>query len=144
MPPIRSELEAWQHVENIMVQLVALGKKIANSGDTRGDSVRVFAANVMSVAGKMMNQLDEGMHVNPARSFRRNPALVVWPNPPHDIVLGKRFSDRVYEIRYKHRDDSLDYKHTFKAGVELWKANVGGNNAVIIIGAHGQNITEEF
>lgn len=47
-------------------------------------------------------------------AWRRNPPLEVWrTNPPGT------FGDEVYDVRYRHSDDGLNYVHDFGPGVEL-------------------------
>ncbi len=52
----------------------------------------------------------------PKKRARRNPPLEVWHiNPPAEAeLLGE-----VYDVRYQHADDGLDYVHDFGPGVEL-------------------------
>lgn len=117
----KSERKSWDRVR-------AIGNALVLSLPHHQTEARELAFEVQNIAKDMLYQLARGVH----------------ENPPADTVLGKRFSDRVYTIMYQHRDDRLDYKHDFKPGVQLWKANIGGQDAVIIIGAQGQAITEEF
>ena len=102
------------------------------------------AQQIMEIAADMLDQVAVGVHRNPPRKkFKANPALVIWPNPPHDLSLGRKFGNEVYSIRYKHVDGE-NYQHDFEPDVQLWKARIGGHDGVIIIGAHGQPITGEF
>lgn len=124
-----TDSDAWEHVVNLATKLVILGKQIERQGGGR---------DVWTTAGTL-----QGFAVRRLELAESN-ARSVRSNPPEGVALGKRFSDRVYGIQYKHRDDGKDYQHPFKAGVQLWKANIGGHDAVVILGAHGQPITEEF
>lgn len=82
--------------------------------------------------------------------MKRNPALVVWPNPRRNplpgtkLVAEERIGDRVYEIRYRHTDDGDDYKHVFAAGVELWTVRIGQARCVVLMGKDGQNLWDDF
>lgn len=118
----KSERAAWQVV-------LATQQAVLRALPHHETELREAAFQTINVAKEMLFQLGRGVHENP---------------PTDGVSLGKRFSDRAIAIQYKHRDDKLDYSHDFKPGVELWKARMGGQDAVVIIGAHGQPITEEF
>lgn len=74
--------------------------------------------------------------VKPAR--KKNPALaLIVPNPPHS----SDWSDRVYAIQYKHKQDGDDYEHEFQRGVCL-RANTDGS--VTLYRRDGRPVWEEF
>lgn len=48
------------------------------------------------------------------RVWRPNPPLEIWHTNPPGV-----FGEEVYDLRYRHADDGLDYVHDFGPGVEL-------------------------
>jgi hypothetical protein len=64
----------------------------------------------------------------PAKSVRRNPALVTFGNPP---AGGEKMSEDVVEIRYRHCGDGKFYRHSFKAGLVQLRSRAGANWAVL-------------
>lgn len=67
--------------------------------------------------------------------LRKNPALAIVGNPPSD------WSDRVYAIQYRHKQDRRDYEHEFEPGVCL-RANKDGS--VTLYRKDGRPIWEDF
>lgn len=117
----KSERAAWQKV---------LGYAQALDGNfPKGSEIQRIGADLSKVAKDMLFQLSRGVHENP---------------PEPDVKLHKCFSERVYGIQYKHDDDGRDYQHPFKPGVQLWKATIDGQDAVVMVGKRGQQITGEF
>lgn len=98
--------------------------------------------------------LAEKMRVQVASGFHRNPALLVGLNPPGrmrrnplpgtSVRADEQISDRVYELAYRHAEDGLDYKHEFKAGVELWTVTMGKARCVVLSGTNGQDLWQDF
>ena len=82
--------------------------------------------------------------------IRENPALLVGLNPRRNplpgtsVRAGDRISDRVYEVAYRHDEDGEDYKHEFKAGVELWTVTLGKAKAIVIVGKDQQDLWRDF
>lgn len=73
---------------------------------------------------------------NAGRRVRRNPPLEVWhANPPETM------SHRVYDVRYRHADDGLDYIHEFGPDVELETLDDG---AVRLSHARGLPLWADF
>ena len=48
------------------------------------------------------------------QTFRQNPPLTVWENPPEDLL-----STRAWSLAYRHLEDGLDYQHDFGPGVRV-------------------------
>jgi hypothetical protein len=97
-----SEREAWNHARAAAIEL---------QRHTTG-SLQQDAAYIADLADRMLDQLDDGKHVNP----RENPPLLIWGNPPSSGLLSKR----VYDVSYKHEEDGKDYRHKFAAGCWLF------------------------
>jgi hypothetical protein len=66
-----------------------------------------------------------------------NPPLVTFANPPR----GELMSKRVYELAYKHVDDSKAYKHKFAAGVCLEALPDG---SIRVYSKHGKRLWGDF
>jgi hypothetical protein len=73
-----------------------------------------------------------------ARRVHRNPPLVTFGNPPRK---GQVMSKRVYELAYKHVDDSKAYKHKFAAGVCLEALPDG---SIRVYSKHGKRLWGDF
>ena len=132
----RSEKEAWRKVLSVAATLPLGGKRDA----------------LMELAADMLDQVAQGVHTNPR--FAKNPGLVIWPNPPGgarrnplpatSVRAEEKLSPRVYEIGYKHEEDGQKYKHEFAPGVEMWLVMMGGRQAVVVFGTHGQDVFGDF
>lgn len=70
---------------------------------------------------------------------KKNPlAALILPNPNRGA---SDWSDRVYSIAYKHKQDGDDYEHEFERGVCL-RANADGS--VTLYRRDGRPVWEEF
>ncbi len=128
-PGVNSERQAWREVAGV-------GRLLATPELHTKQELRNMAAQLTQLAREMTAQLDRGVHANPRG--RKNPALaLIVPNPPR----ASDWSDRVYAIQYKHKQDGDDYEHEFERGVCL-RANTDGS--VTLYRRDGRPVWEEF
>ena len=99
-PVGRSEREAWDRVEGY-------ARRITRTARNAG--VLQDAQNIMAVAMEMGAQVRAGVH--------ENPTLAVLGNPGR-----KTLSTHTYggAIRYRHRQDGKDYRHTLGSGAPIF------------------------
>lgn len=138
--PRRSEREAWEDVAEAARQLQI------NYGTWTPARARKVLDNIMNLAQGMKAQVDSGVHTNP-RGLRRNPALVVWPNPGSalGITFDKLLSRRAYSLAYKHAADRLDYQHDFDPGVDVVTALTDAGQRVVVLTARdGRELWADF
>lgn len=114
-----SEGQAWDGVEEI-------GSGLQASKDAW---VRELGRELMAMAAEMRGQLAKGMHTNP---------LVIYGNP------SRLMSARVYEVRYRHRDDGQDYVHKFKPNVEMVAIERNGKHDILLTHRRGLSVWEDF
>lgn len=72
----------------------------------------------------------------PRGRARRNPPLEVWHTNPPGVI-----GTRVWDLRYRHAEDGLDYVHDFGPGVELEALDDG---SVILRHAGGLPLWDDF
>lgn len=132
-----SEHEAWQNVKRLARQAALT---------TRLQERDVLLHDIEVEAERMLAQIRNDIHKNPALLVGLNPPRQMHHNPlPATAVRAEeQISDRVYELAYRHADDGLDYKHGFKAGVELWTVTMGKARCVVLAGKNGQDLWQDF
>jgi len=94
-----SETAAWKSVESYALRI--LERKAAPAIHRQAEDIR-------AVASVMLTQLGKGTHVNPT--------LAVLGNPPGQVLSTHTYGGA---IRYRHRQDGKDYRHTFGAGSSI-------------------------
>lgn len=125
--------------------------------DTRTKIAGAFARR-LSTTNRAFN---DARFVAVAMGYRANPALVTFGNPrrlrrngplhsyrgqdPNGLwlelqVVGQ-LSRRVFEIRYKHIVDGLNYKHKFKPNVCMEALHDG---SIRVYGRNGQPVVGDF
>ena len=131
-----SEREAWRQVKKL-----ALYAALTDSASQRNTALHDIGIE----AERMLAQLRTGVHENPPLLVGLNPGRVRHnPLPGTAVRAQEQISDRVYEIAYRHADDGNDYKHDFKAGVELWTVTMGKARCVVLAGKDGQDLWQDF
>lgn len=138
----QSEAGAWRSVlANTAELLRSLQEGLI--GATAADVVtfkrhlRVEVRHIEGVARQMLQQVERGIHANPA--------VVVYGNPRGwKRVKGPtgRMSRRVYAIEYKHTKDGADYRHDFSPGVDMYFA--GGDGSILLSRPDGRPLSAEF
>ena len=105
-----SEREAWSDVHRLAQRIIDDVGVVS-----RPEVIKDMARRIRRNAELALIQLDAGLH--------RNPALVVYGNPPRG---GECMSRRVYAVEYKHAADGEDYRHDCSAGVSMYGLSDGG------------------
>lgn len=109
--PAESERGLVQRVRNH----VAFALDAQRRGETLGFHTRAALQRALEILNDMRRQLDAGVHVNPSRRHRANPALVIYGNPGRraqggEVCLSK---GQVQAIIYTHERDGSDRVHGF-------------------------------
>lgn len=133
---------------------------IHRAGDTdpsRVDSTAHFILMLLNEYGEEFERFHRRyMRQNPRRTYRRNPGLVIYGNPPRQLEIAEKeiagpfslggvISKEVHLLAYKHAKDGQDYQHDFED--ETWMAGVvskRGRRDVILFSPSGEPLWQDF
>jgi hypothetical protein len=139
----RSEQAAWLMVKEIANEVARMVR--GSSGRIDAGRLSMAAEDLIGEADKMLAQLKSGIHENPSR--RKNPALIVWPNPGSELHVKpfRLLSHQAIALAYKHTDDGEDYEHDFARGVQIVAGTLDtGQRVVILTRPDGKEVWELF
>lgn len=114
-----SERKAWAKV-------AAVGRALGNE---RSSAVASMGRDLETLAKAMLVQVAAGVH--------RNPPSEAW----EEVAT---LSPRVYEIRYRHAEDGVDYRHPFRAGAHLKIIRRGRQTGVLVVHPDGLPLAKDF
>ncbi len=140
----RSEKAAWLMVKEIANEVARMVR--GSSGRIDAGRLSMAAEDLISEADKMLGQLQQGIHENPS-GRRKNPALIVWPNPGSVLVVKpfRLLSQQAIALAYKHTDDGKDYEHDFRRGVQIVAGELdNGQRVVVLTRPDGREVWELF
>jgi len=90
----------------------------------------------------------EDLQAQVASGVHRNPALVVYGNPPKGgeflIRFQRQMANDVHELWYEHVQDGAPYKHAFDGQVQMWGVTRGEQRDVLLTHQRGLPLWKDF